>query len=360
MSMGFGVILKFIFWCAASWGSVLVLEYKAPEDDTHHGESVEHIACKNSNVDCEIFYTELFLEDFKNEIKDILPQTTVVSMSFGFQRPEFASGGGPRSRRGSAPVVDQEAEREKFRNQKKNLQDMFFNNQDIVFTIAAGNGYFIGPTPTKGVPLSKRFAVYPAYSEGDNLLKVAAVDGLDVNFASLTQQSIEPYSNYSLWNVDVAAIVEENHEGERINGTSFAAPYVARLVGEIREDHPNLRPVEVKEIIMKSSYVKNLGRAIWASEDYKEKGEDSVVFKVHNERNVHRRNEYKDEIGDILLVKSGGVVVPEAAHLCARIYKEAVGLLSIENACLESQKHILYANRYRIDSLKKLWKLRGI
>ncbi|MGH1467335.1 MAG: S8 family serine peptidase [Bdellovibrionales bacterium] len=358
--MGFGVILKFIFWCAASWGSVLVLEYKAPDDDTHHGESVEHIACKSSVVDCGVFYTEFFLEDFQKEIESVLTETTVVNMSFGFQNPDFVIGGGPSRRGGgSAPFDDEETVRKKFNKQKDNLEEMFLNNQDVLFTIASGNGFFIGPIPTKGAPLGKRFAVYPAYSEGDNLLKVSAVDGLGVDFENLAQQSIEPYANYSLWNVDVAAVVEENHEGERLNGTSFAAPYVARLAGEMRNNYPKLRPVDVKEIIMKSSYVKNIERAIWASQDYKAKGEESVVFKVHNDRNVKRRNEFKEEIGDILLVKSGGVVVPEAAHLCAKIYQEAVGLLSIEDACLESQKHTLYANKYRTELLKKLWRLRG-
>lgn len=343
-------LLSLVYLATISWGNVLVVEYKDSKQWEHHGGSVEHIACHNEAYDCELFYTELFDETFMKEMEARLDNVSAMNMSLGFQEPELVTHGPPD--RGG---VDREANYQKnlqeFKTQKENLHSLILDYPDVLFTIAAGNGFFIGNIGTgAGVPLSSMYPTYPAILQAPNRLAVAASgpDGL-----------LEHYSNYSLWEVDVAAPVEENHEGEILEGTSFAAPYVAKLVARLKTSYGTLESLEIKEILMKSSKVRNPGVAVKLSEAYLAEGKASLVFQTHVEYEAVKRIEMIAKLGDVLLIKSGGVVNDRAAKTCAEIYVQAFGVVSVEDACLEAQKTVFGLGEEELTEIKKMWSLRG-
>ncbi len=343
-TMGLGNLFCLLLMWTASWGNLLVVEYKAEGQDSYHGDTVSHIACLDPFVYCELYNTQDFLEDFVTNMDYKLQQFDVVNMSLFFQKPDF-----------EAP----DNEKENFNLNKKNLEDIIYQNTDVLFVVAAGNGFAIGFLDTPSVPLGDRFKVYPANFESENLIKVTAVNEAGLDFEDLKLKTLGSRVNYGRDQVDVAAVVEKNHMDEVLIMTSTATPVVARLASRLRHDHSGLEPRQIKEIIMKTVYVKNLDEALVLEEDLKENGEESLISKLQNEKNYHKREELRQKMGGVLLVKSGGVVVPKAAQLCAEIYEKAVGLLTLEQSCLEAQKQTLFLNAAREEKLKKLWEYRG-
>jgi subtilisin family serine protease len=136
---------------------------------------------------------------------------------------------------------------------------------DTLFVFAAGNS---GLNNDK-VPTS------PTNIQADNVLSVAAT--YKYNF-------IAPFSNYGSKMVDVAApgmLIHSQIPGGqylKVSGTSQAAPYVARIAGQIKDSNKNLSPKEIKAIIMgtvdkkdflakkvKTNGIVNLNRAVHAA-----------------------------------------------------------------------------------------------
>lgn len=343
---------------SASWANLLILEYRDSGEGAEHGDAVKYVACQNQVLGCELLFSEFQDETFKNEVENKIPSRAVVNMSFVLQRPFDLQK--PPYQRWPGEAEGVLKEQENHDSSRKALEDIMTGNQDVLFVAAAGNGYRFLGIFIKGVPLGERYPMYPALNEMKNLVKVTALNEDSLNYDSLETYSRADYANYSLWTVDLAAIVEKGDGGELLEGTSFAAPYVARLALEIQTDHQELSPVEIKEILTKTSFVKSIDRAIWATEDVKKNGKASIVSQAHLDKKSSKRADLRNEVGDILFVKSGGIVIPEAAKMCANIYVGAAGVLTIGDACLEAQEQVLSASDERQEKLKKLWKLRAL
>lgn len=353
--MGLGILTSFLLFTCASWGNLLVVEYKEPRQSSYHGDTVKQIACDDPSLYCELYNTEFFLEDFKTDMVFKLPQFDVVNMSFGFQKPEFKPPPGP-------PVLLEAilTEPNDFEKQKENFKKLFIENPEVLFVAAAGNGFELGPAIIKSVPLTDHYKIFPASLESSNLITITAVQESGLSFTDLEVKTIGDKVNYGLEKVDVAAVVEPNHLGETLIFTSTATPHVSRIAALIKKSHPVLSAKQIKEILMKTVYVKNIDRVLEIEEDYLNNKSKSLLGKLRLEKNYFKREELRKEIGDILLVKSGGTVVPEAAQLCADIYDQAIGLLTLEQSCLQAQKTKLYLNQVREEKLKKLWGIRGL
>ena len=136
---------------------------------------------------------------------------------------------------------------------------------NTLFVFAAGNS---GLDNDK-IPTS------PTNIQADNVISVAAT--YRYNF-------IAPFSNYGEETVDVAApgmLIHSQIPGNdylKVSGTSQAAPYVARIAGQIKDANPSLTPKEIKDIILgtvdkkeflkakvKTNGIVNLDRAVYAA-----------------------------------------------------------------------------------------------
>jgi subtilisin family serine protease len=136
---------------------------------------------------------------------------------------------------------------------------------NTLFVFAAGNaGQNNDEIPTS-----------PTNVQADNVISVAAT--YKYNF-------IAPFSNYGTKMVDVAApgmLIHSQIPGNeylKVSGTSQAAPFVARIAGQIKDSNKNLTPKQIKEIIMgtvdkkeflnkkvKTNGIVNLNRAVHAA-----------------------------------------------------------------------------------------------
>ena len=111
--------------------------------------------------------------------------------------------------------------------------------QDTLFVFAAGND----GTNNDQYPTS------PANIDAPNVITVAA---------TMDRNEIAPFSNYGTNRVHVAAPgvgIESPVPGNqylKVSGTSQAAPYVAGVAASIKDANPELTPVEIKKIILKS------------------------------------------------------------------------------------------------------------
>ena len=109
---------------------------------------------------------------------------------------------------------------------------------------------------------------------------------------------------------------------------------------------------------MKSSDVKNIEAAIIASEDLLKNGSDSKTYKAMYHRKRKVRDQLQKELGDILLVKSGGVINEDLAMNCAFKAFNKRFFKTIEDACYSTHLDIAKKDDKYLKSLKKLWSLR--
>lgn len=111
------------------------------------------------------------------------------------------------------------------------------SSKDTFFVFAAGNDGSDNDT----------FPVSPANIKSDNTISVAATDNTS---------HIASFSNFGATTVDVAApgvAIHSSIPGQghmKLSGTSQAAPFVAGVATEIRSLNPNLKPADVKQILM--------------------------------------------------------------------------------------------------------------
>lgn len=358
---GNGVILRQsiliflgVLFFQISWASLLVLEVQDENLDTHAAD-VSDIACRYFPGDCVLQFAVSFSRAEYVLLKPFVESARVVNLSLGYQKPKQAS-----SPHELGPTEDYEALLNLYSEQMDVFDDMFVNHSQTLFVIAAGNGINMAGFSTGGVPLSKKYALQPAVSAYSNTIKVASVNRVGfVGTDDAESAEIMDYSNYSLTAVDVAAPVELNVHGELLRGTSFAAPYVSRLAHKILNQYPNIKPQQMIEILIKSSFVVNLERAIEISQDYRDHGDESLWGRLEKKaKGLKEREALLKEIGPILLVKSGGVVVEASAQMCARLFMEEQQ--TIESACLKAQQDIFALNDQRQHQLRQLWRLREI
>lgn len=140
--------------------------------------------------------------------------------------------------KGNVPQVQVENLAMYFINEyAKGMKGMVDGAPDTLFVFAAGND---------GSNNDVR-PVAPANIEAENKITVAA---------TIENNSLASFSNYGLKRVDIAAPgvgIESSIPKDRrvmMNGTSQASPAVAHIAGAVKAANPNLKPVEVKKILM--------------------------------------------------------------------------------------------------------------
>lgn len=355
--------MKYIFtffvcllWTHSVYGQLVSLEVDEVGVEFDHAKYVNLVACGSfKNADsCWALKKKDFLDLDMADVDNAVAQSKVINMSFAYQQPPKPT---PHRREGSG---NEQNEYEKYYQRKENIEGVIKNNPNKLFVVAAGNGFNIAGLQTKMTPLSRSFPVYPALFNYTNMIKVTSLDTAEVIKEKLEFYVIDDYANYSIFHVDVAAPVEtllmKDEDGKIIKGTSFAAPYVSRLADKIQYELPGISPEEVREIFLRSCYVKNIDRAIWVTEDYVAQKEQSVIHKVHVMRNRKKREALLEEVSDIMLVKCGGPLVESVVEACTANYKNQN--ISIEQACLQAQKN-QFPESYTA-KLPKFWSLRKI
>ncbi len=320
--------------------------------DREHGQLVQEVACDQRTVaKCPVVYSKsLYDSGFQMNLHEFMPSVSVVNFSFGFSLPTV------RDNTFTTEGSNKNKPLNKYRLRKEFLSGLIDSNPDKLFVVAAGNGVFISNMLTPhGAPIGSKFKLYPAQWNRPNTLKVTAVDFTPQG----SYYKRAPYANYGIDHVDVAApVVFSDPNKSHVVGTSFASPWVAKIADELFEVYPRLRVEQVKEILLKSCDVKNIKSAVVASQERHHLGEESKLYKAMYGRKRKNRELYQKEIGDIVLVKSGGVVVPSLVKACAQNYG-SYQFESIEKACLEAHKQSGKTKKY-LELLKQLWALRKI
>jgi len=328
--------------------NVLVVEYKEAKTSFEHARHVEHIACKGLEAkECDSLYTKVYLEEFLELFDHKAKDKNVINMSYGYYKPHALLFPG-----GKASMISEEKAKKgiaDFYQQNKNYKEMFAKYSNKFFAIAAGNGHpKTGPNP---IPVSESFASYPTIYNADNIMKVAAVDNTD-------DFKLADYSNYSLWNVDIAAVVEKGVNDRLIKGTSFSTPSLSNMADKIRTEFSEITASELKEIFMKTAYIKDITAAIKLTMDHLVLGDESLAAKIHNTFHLKKRKAFREQKGDVLLVKSGGIANFETARLCAKFYTQAEGELSVEESCLYAQRETYKRSERELSDLSYLWSIR--
>jgi len=116
------------------------------------------------------------------------------------------------------------------------------------FVAAAPNTLFVFAAGNDGLNNDK-FPTSPTNVKADNVISVAA---------TIDRAAIASFSNFGANQVDVAAPgvgIKSTVPGNkylRVSGTSQAAPYIAGVASQIKDTNPELTPLQIKEIIMKT------------------------------------------------------------------------------------------------------------
>ncbi|MCB0408296.1 MAG: S8 family serine peptidase, partial [Bdellovibrionales bacterium] len=369
-SMRSFIAISLLFCSFASWGNILVLEYDPGDDNHWHGTSVHWIACKNSVQPCRLLYSpgpEFGNHEFLQALDGNLTDSRIVNMSFTLPKPKPFEGG-PAWQGKEEAMEKARKEREKtiakFKVNVSIIENVIQSYPGVLFIAAAGNGNASGFNPANaGIGLKEQSQQIPQIFIEKNLIKVAALNIDKFEIPNANDYFIASYSNFGLDFVDVAAPVETNHLNEIIKGTSFAAPYVSRVSNEIFRQFPNLNPDEVAKILRRSCHIKNIDKAIWATQDLIEKESDSLVFKAQYTRRLAERNKIlENELKDVILVKCGGALSQKLAVTCARNYalNSTKNEETLNRSCLDAHKEISGSDSKELDQLLILWNLRQL
>jgi len=114
------------------------------------------------------------------------------------------------------------------------------------FVGAAPNTLFVFAAGNDGMS-NDDYGTSPANIKADNVITVGA---------TYKNEFFAPFSNYGTKMVDIAApgmLIHAPIPGNdylEVSGTSQAAPYVANVAAKIKDANPNLKPVEIKKILM--------------------------------------------------------------------------------------------------------------
>ncbi len=134
------------------------------------------------------------------------------------------------------------------------LDQIFKNNPDTLFMVAAGNA--------RGIDLDlKGNEDYPASYSYDNMLVVGALNSAEMDYSKRDSYERAVFSKYGNETVDIYAPGQQVVGGEiaggqiPLNGTSMATPFVTNVALKIASINPKLTPLQVREIIMKTAYV---------------------------------------------------------------------------------------------------------
>ncbi len=353
------LIVLFIFITSIQ-AKVLVLEFKAEDQGTWHGEEVSAVACATPRKSCLTKYTSSFSFKFlSNDILEAIEKSDIINMSFSVFEPPYPDYTPMREDYSfEDDLKNYHAALESFEEDKDSLEQMLQSNPDKLFSIASGNGVYVRFMSTPGVAMIKKYAIYPSFFNFPNTIKVSALNEQEVDIKNLQNHQIADYSNFGLERVDIAAPVPRNTKGEIQRGTSFAAPFISKMAQIVKEKLPSFEAASIKELLMKSVYVPSLKKALLATEDLLINKENSITHLAQYHPQRLKRLEYMAELGDVMLVKSGGFIVPELVKKCIQVLKETNK--TIEESCLEAHKTVLRATNEDLKLLKSLWRARSL
>ena len=214
-----------------------IIALRNHEPPLSHGTHVASIALKNTDKFALVgFAGDMTDPAYLNKISKFLKEHNILfaNMSFGFGNTESAF----------APKT------ESFYA----LEDLIKNNPQTLIFVAAGNDY--------GLDLDKSASKnYPPSFPYDNLIVIGALDTDEIIESRLSSYKAADFSNTGLETVDIFA-PSTDVEGASIgggtirkSGTSMGSPYSLNLALKMYEENPNLKPMEIKEIILKTAYV---------------------------------------------------------------------------------------------------------
>lgn len=213
------------------------LRLEKGEPPVSHGTHVASIALKNLDEFALVGFAGDFSDPgYLSKISRFLKEHDIrfVNMSFGLDSPEDFSASGEES--------------------VYALKQLISSNPQTLFFIAAGNNY--------GLDLDKK-PVYPASVLSENTIVFGALNTDDIIESELPNYKIADFSNTGRKTLDIFApgtkIQGAMIGGGNINlsGTSIATPYGLNCAMEISKKNPNLTTSDIKEIILKTAYVKD-------------------------------------------------------------------------------------------------------
>lgn len=340
-------------------GRALIVEYAGNIEN--HTQNIEDILCTH-NIACDsLTMTEFWGAPYEAlERGVLLYRPSVVNFSFAIQQGTKPQGGRAESLEDFQKRLEEYEKGEiSFQKEVSSLNSLIKKAPGTLFAVAAGNGVRITVVQSQGVALGENNIIYPANIQAPNAITVAALNSDKIDLTNPESILVADYSNYGLTTVDVLAPVLKNKKGETLRGSSYAAPYIARLGHQIA-DLGKLSPSEIKEILIKSSYVKNIDAAIAASQDLIQNGSKSLTYKAMYTSKRAQRIALQKQLGDIILVRSGGPVVEEVALLCAQHYLRTEKAQDITQSCLQAHQDMLGDLANPVDKLRLLWELREI
>ncbi|MFG1481982.1 S8 family serine peptidase [Halobacteriovorax sp. HFRX-2_2] len=202
---------------------------------TSHGTHVSSIALKGLKSASLLAFAGDFGESkYLDMISKKLQNSEVdfVNMSFSFPHQSLG-------------LVD--------RKTYRSLQNMFLNNPNVVFFVAAGNdGRFLN---------GSRDCMYPACYSYPNVVAIGATT--DSEWRRDENYEMADFSNYSSNYVDFFAPgtkVEAALLGDmkiRHSGTSMASPMALNMAAHLKEQNPNMSALEIVDLMKKQSIKKN-------------------------------------------------------------------------------------------------------
>lgn len=213
-----------------------IIVLRGHEHPSSHGTHVASITLKDTDKFALVgFAGDMTDPAYLNRISKFLKEHNILfaNMSFGFG--EMDSSFAPKT--------------ESFYALEKLIQE---NPQTLIF-VSAGND---------GADLEKSaFKSYPVSFPYDNLIVIGALDTDEIIESKLSSYRAACFSTIGVETVDIFA-PGTDVEGALIggglvrkSGTSMASPYALNLALKIYEENPNLKPMEIKEIILKTAYV---------------------------------------------------------------------------------------------------------
>lgn len=202
-----------------------------------HGTHVAFLALKDiENFGLIGIAGDVAFVDLLKHVSKMIGETKTqfVNMSFSISYPEHPQAPG--------------------RDSYDFLEKIFKDHPQTLFVVAAGNA--------AGVDLdAEGVRDYPASYAYDNMLVVGALNTSEMDYNKRADYQVAGFSKYGHKTVDIFApgqqIVAAEVGGGKIalNGTSMAAPIVTNLALKMSTLNPNLTPMQIKEIMMKTAYI---------------------------------------------------------------------------------------------------------